>query len=157
MDYEPTETLNDAFLNWKDAITVTENVKSSKEMVKLHSASRTRFCKSIIKAAKENYHFTENDLVQFTEYFKIGVVIIKDYKNPKKQLKESKYFISDCNLNVTKKKYMFEYCEYFMTIGYFDNIHFDLFYNQETNKVKYSKKKSKERGFVCRICDELNL
>ena len=80
MDYQ----LNDVFLKWKDAITETENAKSSKEIVKLQSTLRTRFCKSIIKEAKENYFITDNDLVQFIEYFKIGDVIIKDYKNLKK-------------------------------------------------------------------------
>ena len=79
---------------------------SSKEIIKLQSAF-----KSIIKEAKENYYIADNDLVRFIEYFKIGVVIIKDYKKRKKQFKQSKYFISDCNFNVTKKKHVFEYCE----------------------------------------------
>ena len=35
MDYQPTRTLNAAFVKWKDAITATENVKSFKEIVKL--------------------------------------------------------------------------------------------------------------------------
>ena len=39
----------------------------------------------------------------------------------------------------------------------FDNIHFDLFYNQDTKKTIYSTKKSKEREFVRRICDKDNL
>ena len=52
---------------------------------------------------------------------------------------------------------MFEYYEYFMTIGYFDNIYFDLFCNQETKKAIYSTKKGKEREFVQRICDKENL
>ena len=39
--------------------------------------SHTRFCKSIIKRAKENYYIAGNDLVRFIEYFKIGVIIIK--------------------------------------------------------------------------------
>ena len=38
MDYQSTRTLNDAFLTWKDAITETENVMSSKEIVKHQSA-----------------------------------------------------------------------------------------------------------------------
>ena len=71
--------------------------------------------------------------------------MIKDYKNPKKQFKESKYFATDCNFHVAKKKYVFEYCKYFMINGYFDNIHFDLFYNQETKKAIYFTKKSQER------------
>ena len=54
---------------------------SSKEIGKLKSTLRTRFCKSIITDAKENYYITDNDLAQFIEYFKIGVVMIKDYKN----------------------------------------------------------------------------
>ena len=95
--------------------------------------------------------------MRFIEYFKIGVVIIKDYKNLNKWLKESRYFISDCNFNVTKKKRMFEYCEYFMIIGYFDKIHFDLFYNQDTKKAIYSTKESNEREFVGGICDKENL
>ena len=33
--HETTGTLNDAFLKWKDAITETENAKSSKVIVKL--------------------------------------------------------------------------------------------------------------------------
>ena len=82
LDYQSTGTLNDAFLTWKDAITETENVMSSKEIGKLKSALRARFCKSIIKQAKEYYYITVNDLMRFLEYFKIGVVIIKDYKNP---------------------------------------------------------------------------
>ena len=93
---------------------------------------RYRFYKSIIKQAKENYYITDNDLMRFIEYFKIGVVIIKEYKTLKKHFETSKYFISDCNFNVAKKKHMFEYCEYLVIIGYFDNIHFDLFYHQET-------------------------
>ena len=109
IDYQPTGTLNEAFLKWKDAITETENIKSSKEIVKLQSTLWTRFCESIIKEAKENYYITANDLVQFIEYFKISVVIIKDNKNPNKQFKENKYFISDCNFNVIKKKHVFEY------------------------------------------------
>ena len=84
IDYQPTGTLNDTFLKGKDAITETENVKSSKEIVKLQSALHTRFCKSIIKEAKENYYIRDNDLVRFIEYFKIGVIIIKEYKNPNK-------------------------------------------------------------------------
>ena len=97
MDYQPTGTLNEAFFTWKDAITETENVMSFKETGKLQSALRTRFCKSINNQAKENYYITDNDLVRFMEHFKIGVAIINDYKNPKKQFKQSKYFISDCN------------------------------------------------------------
>ena len=131
MDYQSTGTLNEAFLTWKDAF--TGKFKSSKEIVKLQSTLRTRFCKSIITEAKENYYITDNDLVQFTEYFNVGVVIIKDYKNLKKQFKERKYFIYDCNFNVTKNKHVFKYYKYLMIIGYFDNIHFNLFYNQEKN------------------------
>ena len=52
---------------------------------------------------------------------------------------------------------MFQYCEYFMIIGYFDNIHFDLFYNQDTKKAIYSTTISKEREFIRRICDKGNL
>ena len=104
MDYQPTGTLNDALLKWKDIITETENVKSSKVIVKLQSTLRNRFRKSIIKEAKENHYITDNDLVQFIEYFKISVVIIKYYTNLKIQFKESKYFICDYNFNVTKKK-----------------------------------------------------
>ena len=52
---------------------------------------------------------------------------------------------------------MFEYCEYIMIIGYFDNIHFDLFHNQDTKKAIYSTKKSKVREFVRKICDKDNL
>ena len=96
-------------------------------------------------------------MVWFIEYFKIGVVIIKDYKNPKKQFKQSKYVISDCNFNITKNKHVFEYCEYFMIIGYFDNIHFYYLYNQDTKKAMYSTKKGKEKEFVWRICDKDNL
>ena len=110
----------------------------SKEIGKLKSALRTRFCKSIITDAKENYYITDTNLVQFIEYFKIGVVMSKDYKNPNKQFKESKYFISDSYFHVAKKKDMFEYCEYFMIIEYFNKIHFNLFYNQETRKAIYS-------------------
>ena len=29
---------------------------------------------------KENYYITDNDLVRFIEKFKIGAVMIKDYK-----------------------------------------------------------------------------
>ena len=35
-----------------------------------------------------------------------------------------------------------------MIIGYFDNILFDLFYNQETKKATYATKESKEREIV---------
>ena len=99
-----------------------------KKIVKLQSALRTRFCQLIINQAKENYYIADNDFVRFIDYFNIGVVIIKDYKNPKNLFKESKYFISDCDFNASKKKHMFEYCEYFVIIVYFDNIHFDLFH-----------------------------
>ena len=58
IDYQTTGTLNNAFLKWKDTITETENVKSCKEIGKLQSTLSTRFCKSIIKEAKENYYFT---------------------------------------------------------------------------------------------------
>ena len=44
-----------------------------------------------------------------------------------------------------------------MIIGYFDNIHFDLFNNHDTKKAMYSTKESKEREFVCRICNKENL
>ena len=44
-----------------------------------------------------------------------------------------------------------------MIIEYFDNIHFDLFYKQETKKAIYSIKKGKEREFMQRICDKENL
>ena len=43
-----------------------------------------------------------------------------------------------------------------MIIGYFNSIHFDLFYDQKTKKAMYSIKESKEREFVRRICDEEN-
>ena len=78
MDFQPTGTLNEAFQEWKDVIIATENVKSSKEIVKLQSTLRTRFCKSIMKKAKDNYYTTNNDLVRFIEYFKIAAVMIKD-------------------------------------------------------------------------------
>ena len=52
---------------------------------------------------------------------------------------------------------MFEYYGYLKIIGYFDNIHFDLFYIQEMKKAIYSTKESKEREFVQRICDKENL
>ena len=68
------------FVKWKDAITETENAKLSRQIIILQSALRIRFCKSIIKEAKENYYITDNDLVRFIEYFKIGIVIIKDFK-----------------------------------------------------------------------------
>ena len=85
MDYQPTGTLNEAFLKWKVAITEIENAKSSKEIVKLQSVLGTRFCKSIITEAKEDYYITDNDLVRFIEYFKIGVVITKTRRdNPNK-------------------------------------------------------------------------
>ena len=74
-------------------MTATENIMA---IVKLQRALRTRFCKSIIKEANENHDIKDNYLVQFIEYFNIGVVIFKDYKNPKNQFKTSKYFISDC-------------------------------------------------------------
>ena len=119
LDYQPNRTLNDAFLKWKDAITETENVMSSKEIGKLKIALHTRFCKSIITDAKENCYITDNDLVRFIEHFKIVVAMIKDYKNPKKQFKQSEYFISDCNFHFTKSKHIFKYCEYFMIIEYF--------------------------------------
>ena len=96
MNYEPTGTLNESFLN----------LKSSKEIVILKSVLRTGFCKSIINQAKENYYITDNDLVRLIEYFEVSVVIVKDYKNLNKQFIASKYFISDCNFNVTKKKYI---------------------------------------------------
>ena len=95
--------------------------------------------------------------MRFIEYFKIGVVIFRDYKNPDKQFKDGKYFISDCNFYILKEKYMFEYCNYFMILGYFDKIHFDIFYNQETKKAIFSTKKGEEREFVRRICDAQNL
>ena len=79
-------------------------------------------------------------MVRFIEYFKISVVMAKYYKNLKKQCKESKYFISDCNLHVAKNKQMFKYCEYFMIIGYFDNIYFDLFYNPIFYKEEQGKR-----------------
>ena len=44
-----------------------------------------------------------------------------------------------------------------MIIGHFDNVHFDLFYDQETKGAIYSTKESKEREFVQRICDKDNL
>ena len=65
MDYQPTGASNDAYLKWKDAITEIENNKSSKEIGNLKSALRTKFCKSIIKEANENYYITDNDLVRF--------------------------------------------------------------------------------------------
>ena len=86
---------------------------------------------------------TNNDFVRFIEYFKIGIVIIKDYANPYKQFQDEKYFISDCNFNLLKHKYICTYRDYFMIIGYFDNIYFDLFYNQITKKAIYSTKKAK--------------
>ena len=73
LDYLPTGTLNDVFLKWKDAITETDNIKSSNEIGKLKSALRTRLCKIIIEQAKENYYITNNDLVRFIEYFKIDL------------------------------------------------------------------------------------
>ena len=82
MDYQPTGTLNDAFLKWNDAITQTENVQPIKEMIKLKSALRTRFYKSIIKEAKENHYITDNNLVQFIEYYNNVFLITKNYKTP---------------------------------------------------------------------------
>ena len=43
-----------------------------------------------------------------------------------------------------------------MIVVYFDNIHFNLFYNQVTKTAIYSTKESKEREFVQRIHDKEN-
>ena len=154
-DYKQTGTLNDTFLKWSNAF-LDQDV-SNKQMKKLHSSWRQRFAKTIIQTFEDNYYITNNDLVRFIEYFKIGIVIIKDYANPDKQFKDEKYFISDCNFNILKQKHIFTYCDYFMIIGYFDNMHFDIFYNQETKRAIYSTKEGKERDFVRRLCDEQNL
>ena len=86
-------------------------------------------------------------MVRFIEYFKIGVVIINNYKNPTIQFNKSKYFVSDFNFHVAKKKHMFLNCDYFIIIGYFDNIHFDLFYNQETKKL-YTQLNMAKKGIL---------
>ena len=64
MDYQPSGTLNEVFLEWIDIITETENIYSSKEIVKLQSSLCNSFCKSIIKELKEKYYITDNDLVR---------------------------------------------------------------------------------------------
>ena len=55
------------------------------------------------------------------------------------------------------EKYMFEYCNYFMILGYFDKIQYNIFYNQESKKVRYLTEEDKEWEFVRRICDKQNL
>ena len=98
---------------------------------------------------------TDNDLVKFIDHFQIGIVIFKDYKHPKEHFKDGdKCFISDCNFYSTKEKHMFEYCNYFMILGYFDKTHYDIFYNQESKKAIYSTKEGKERDFVRKMCDK---
>ena len=130
---------------------------NQREINTLHSNWRKKFVKSSIHNTADNYYLTNNDFVRFMEYFKIGIVLIKDYANPDQHFKDGKYFISDCYFYTMKGEHIFTYCDYFMIIGYFDNIHFDLFYNQDTKKAIYSTKKGKERDFVRRLCDEQNL
>ena len=43
-----------------------------------------------------------------------------------------------------------------MILGYFDEIHYDIFYNQESKKAIYSTKESKERDFIHRMCNKEN-
>ena len=62
----------------------------------------------MIQNAFDNYNITDNDLVWFIEYFKIGVDILRDYKDPDKQFKDGKHFIFDCNFNILKEKHMFQ-------------------------------------------------
>ena len=152
-DYQQTETLSDLFHEWVDAFEKSQK----KSLKKLHYKWLNRFKKTTIQDTANNYYMTNNDFVRFIEYFKIGIVFIKDYANPDQQFKDGKYFISDCNFNAIKQKHIFTYCDYFMIIGYFDKIHFDLFYNQQTKKAIYPTKKGKERDFVRRLCDEQNL
>ena len=93
--------------------------------------------------------------MKLIDHFQIGIVIFKDYKHPKEHFKDGdKCFISDCNFYSTKQKHMFEYCNYFMILGYFDKTHYDIFYNQESKKAIYSTKEGKERDFVRNMCDK---
>ena len=52
---------------------------------------------------------------------------------------------------------MFEYYNCFMILGYFDKMHYYIFYNQESKKAIYSTKEGKKRKFVRKMCDKLNL
>ena len=44
-----------------------------------------------------------------------------------------------------------------MILDYFDNICYNIFYNQESKKVIYSTRNDKERDFIHKICNEENL
>ena len=52
---------------------------------------------------------------------------------------------------------MFEYCIYFMILGYFDKTHYDIFYNHESKKAIYLTKEGEDREFVCRMYGKKNL
>ena len=149
-DYQQTPTLKATFLAWSQAL--ENNTKLI--LQKSHNKWLNQFRKTTIQDTADNYYMTNNDFVRFMEYFNIGIVIIKDYANPDQHFKDGKYFISDCNFNAMKGEHIFVKCDYFMIIGYFDKIHFDLFYNQITKKAIYFTKKGKERDFVHRLCDE---
>ena len=98
---------------------------------------------------------TDNDLVMFIDHFQIGIVIFKDYRYPKEHFKDGdKCYMCDCNFYSTKEKHMFQYCNYFMKIQYFDKTHYDIFYNQESKKAIYLTKEEKERDFVHKMYDE---
>ena len=119
---------------------------------------RTNFSKTLVQNVELNYYMTENDLFKFIDHFKIGIVLFNDYKHPKEHFKDREnYIISDCSFYMKKQKHMFEYCNYFMILVYFDNIHYDVFYNQESKKAIYSTKEGKEREFVRKMCNKQNL
>ena len=87
---------------------------------------------------------SENDYVAFMQYFKIGIVVFIDYKNTIEHFENKKNFLSDYNFYVTKRKCIFEYFDYIMILDYFENIHYNIFYNQQSPEVIYSIKACKK-------------
>ena len=120
--------------NFKANHKETRKEKQASTVLKSSTSDlRTIFCKTSVQNMELNYYITGNDLMELIDHFQIGIVMFKDYIHPKEHFKDGdKCFMSDCNLYLTKEKHMFGYCKYFMILGYFDNMHYDIFYDQES-------------------------